>query len=127
MPSIDGVHIHLIHEDMSRPLHFLLSAVFLAGALGLSGCVGTMYDETYTYHKNHFKPPQEIPKGEASAEAILGSLDKKPGGAGADASALLPAGDVPGLPPAGVPDAGGIPAPGAPAAPAAPPAAPPPN
>jgi len=124
MPRVDGVHIHLINEGMSRPLQFLLSAVFLAGALGFSGCVGTLYDETYTYHKNHFKPPQEIPKGEASAEAILGSLDKKPGGAGADSGALPPPGDVPGLPPAGLPDAGGIPAP---AAPAAPPAAPPPN
>ncbi|MEP6670656.1 MAG: hypothetical protein ABJF10_15975 [Chthoniobacter sp.] len=100
---------------MSRPLHFLLSAVFLAGALGFSGCVGTMYDETYSYHKNHFKPPQEIPKGEASAEAILGSLDKKPA-PGADAGGLPAAGDIPGLPPAGLPD---------PAAPAIPPPAPP--
>ena len=118
MPSIDAEHIHLLHEDMSRPLHFLLSAVFLAGALGFSGCVGTLYDETYSYHKNHFKPPQENQK-EASAEAILGSLEKKPAGSGADSGGLPPAGDIPGLPPAGLPD------PGAPAAPALPPPAPP--
>ncbi|MEI9896839.1 MAG: hypothetical protein WDN28_24040 [Chthoniobacter sp.] len=71
---------------MSRPFHFVLPAVFLAGALGFSGCVGTLYDETYSYHKNHFKPPQENMKGEASAEAILGSLDKKSEGSATDAT-----------------------------------------
>ena len=127
MPSIDGVGFHCIHEVMSRPFRFVLPAVFLAGALGLSGCVGTLYDSTYTNRKNYFKPPED--KTEVSAQAILGALDKK-APAGADATmpgGLPPAGDVPGLPPAGLPDAGAIPAPGAPAAPAAPATPPPPN
>jgi hypothetical protein len=106
---------------MSRPSRFFVSAIFLAGALSFTGCVGTLYDDMYSNRKTHFKPPEE--KKETSAESILGALDTKPGGAGADA-ALPPAGDVPGLPPAGLPDAGagGLPAPAAPSAPAAPPA-----
>ena len=107
---------------MSRPFHFLFPAVFLASALAVTGCVGTIYDKTYSYQKNHFKPPED--KKEVSAETILGALDKKPDAA-ADAAALdVP--NVPGLPPAGLPapapDAAapaipGLPAPGAPAAP----------
>jgi hypothetical protein len=85
-----------------------------------------MYDNTYSYRRNHFKPPED--KKEASAESILGALEKKTPGAGADAGGLPPAGEVPGLPPAGLPDAGagGIPAPAAPPG-APPPAVPPPN
>jgi hypothetical protein len=119
MPSIDGAQIHCIHQDMSRPIHFLLPAVFLASALVFTGCVGTIYDRTYSYKKNHFRPPEE--KKEVSAETILGALDKKPD-AGADAAAL-PDVPVPGLPPAGLPPAApdaaipGLPPPAAPAAP----------
>jgi hypothetical protein len=107
---------------MSRPFCLVLPVVFLAGALGFTGCVGTIYDNTYSYNKNHFKPPED--KTDVSAQSILGALEKK--GAAPTADAGLPggpppAGEVPGLPPAGLPDAaGGIPAP------AAPPAAPPP-
>jgi len=108
---------------MSRPFSPLFSVVFLASALGFSGCVGTIYDRTYSYKRNYFKPPEE--KKEVSAESILGALDKKDTGA-ADAAAAAPPPDVPGLPPAGLPapaapDAApaipGLPAPGAPAAP----------
>lgn len=118
------MHSLLLHGIMSRPLRFLLPAVFAASTLGLSGCVGTIYDQTYSYHKTHFKPPEERHDKEASAESILGALDKKAPAAGAEAGGLPPA-DVPGLPPAGLPDAGAAPAPAAPPAPA--PAAPPPN
>jgi hypothetical protein len=112
---------------MSRPLRFLLPAVLAASTLGLTGCVGTLYDQTYSYHKNHFKPPEEKHEKEASAESILGAIDKKNPPGGADAAALPPAGDIPGLPAAGMPDAGGAAAPApAPAAPPAP-ATPPPN
>ena len=108
---------------MSRPFRFVLPAVLLAGALGLSGCVGTIYDNTYSNRKTHFKPDSENKK-DASAESILGALDKRAPANGADAAlgGPPPAGEVPGLPPAGLPDAGGLPAPAAPA-----PAAPPPN
>jgi len=105
---------------MSRPLRFLLSAVFAASTLGLSGCVGTIYDQTYSYHKTHFRPPEEKHERDASAESILGALDKKAPAAGADASGLPPA-DVPGLQPPGLPDPGAAPAPAAPPAPAVPP------
>jgi hypothetical protein len=127
MPSIDDGHIHLIHEVMSRPFRFVLPAVFLAGAFGISGCVGTLYDETYSYNKNHFKPPKEEHGKEASAEAILGALEPKTPATGADTGAsagLPPAGDIPGLPaPAApaAPDAAAAPAP------PAPPAVPPPK
>ena len=105
---------------MSRPFRFLPPAVFLASALSFAGCVGTLYDQTYSYHKNHFKPPGEDKKEEVSAETILGALDKKAdgaGAAGADAVAPPPA-DIPGLPPAGLPapDAA-VPPPAAPAVP----------
>ena len=123
MPSIDVAGVHFIHEAMSRPFRFVLPAVFLAGALGFSGCVGTIYDPMYSNRNLHYKVPED--KREVSAETILGALDKKAPANGADAA--VPggppaAGEVPGLPPpAGLPDAGGIPAPAAPAAPAAPP------
>jgi hypothetical protein len=128
MPSIDAGCSHFIHKVMSRPFRLVLPTVFLAAACGLSGCVGTIYDPMYSNRKNHFKAPEE--KGGASAESILGALDKtKTPGAGAEAAipgGPPPAGEVPGLPPAGgLPEAGAAPAPAAPAAPA--PAAPPPN
>jgi hypothetical protein len=108
---------------MSRPFRFLLSAVMLTGALGFTGCVGTIYDPMYSNRNTHFKAPEERTRGEASAESILGAVDShKTGGAGADAGGLPPAAgspDIPGLPAPGLPEA----APGAPAAPA--PAAPP--
>jgi hypothetical protein len=106
---------------MSRPLRFLVPAVLVASTLGLSGCVGTIYDQTYSYRKTHYKPPQEKHEKEASAESILGALEKKNPAAAPDATGLPPAGDIPGLPPAGMPDAGGA-APAAPPAPAVPPA-----
>src|SRR5579862_4203692 len=122
---------------MSRPNRILVSGVLMVAALALSSCVGTIYDRTYSYQKNYYKPAKD--KKEASAESIMGALDKKQpdanslldAGPGAGAPAGLPPADagVPGLPPAGAPDAG---APGAPgAAPAAgaipgiPPATPP--
>jgi len=120
---------------MSRPFRLLLPGVFLVAALVLSSCVGTIYDRTYSYQKNYFKPPKE--KQTASAETILG-----PGETKTDPNALLengapnglpPAADVPGLaPPPGLPDPNAAPpgAPGAPAAPAIPgipPATPPPG
>ena len=119
MPSIDGTPVHLIHEVMSRPIRFIFPAVFLASALSFAGCVGTIYDKTYSYNKTYFKPDLEEKKNEASAETILGALDTKPTGPGNDAAP--PPADVPGLPAAGLPapDAGAMP----PAAP--PPAAPP--
>jgi hypothetical protein len=124
MPSIDVTPLHFIQKAMSRPFRLVLPVVFLTGALGFTGCVGTIYDNTYSYNKNHFKPPED--KGDVSAQSILGALEKKGPAPGADAGlpgGPPPGGEVPGLPPAGLPDAGGIPAP---AAPAAPPAAPPP-
>lgn len=105
---------------MSRPFRFLLSALMLAGALGFTGCVGTIYDPMYSNRKTHFKAPEERAKGEASAESILGSLEgRKTEGAGADAGGLPPAGgpEIPGLPAPGLPDPGAAPAAPAPAAP----------
>jgi hypothetical protein len=106
---------------MFRPFRFVLPVVLAAGALGFSGCIGTMYDDMYSYKKNRFKPPQE----KHEADSYLSALDK-PAGAATDAAVpggLPPAGDIPGLPPAGAPDAGAPPAPAAPApaAPAEPP------
>jgi hypothetical protein len=114
MPSIDGVHDHCIQEVMSRPIRPFFPVILLAGAVGLTGCVGTIYDRTYSYKRNYFKPDED--KKEASAESILGALDQKPD-AGAPDAAVLPPPDVPGLPPAGLPapDAG-VPAPPPPAA-----------
>ena len=93
---------------MSRPFSFLLSAVFLASALSFTGCVGTIYDRTYSNKMTYFKPPED--KKEVSADTILKSLDTKP----ADTSgAAVPGLDSPtGLPPAGLPapDAGAAPA-----------------
>jgi hypothetical protein len=112
----------------------------MVAALAFSSCVGTIYDRTYSYQKNYYKPAKD--KKEVSAEAIMGVMDKKQpdanalldnGAPGAGAPAGLPPADggVPGLPPPGAPDAG-APAAGAPgAAPAAgaipglPPATPP--
>jgi len=111
------MHVHLIHEVMSRPFRFLFSAVFIASALSFAGCVGTIYDKTYSYNKTYFKSDIEDKK-EASAETILGALDTKPAATGGDA-AVPPATDVPGLP-----AAGGLPAPDAGAG--MPPAVPPP-
>jgi hypothetical protein len=125
MQSIDAMRIHPLHGVMSRPLRFLVPAVLAASTLGLSGCVGTIYDPMYSNRKNYFRPPEEKHEKEASAESILGALDKKAPAGAADATGLPPAGDIPGLPPAGMPDAGGAAAP-APAAPPAP-AVPPPN
>jgi hypothetical protein len=128
---------------MSRPFRIVLPGIYLIAGLALSSCVGTIYDRTYSYHKNYFKPPKE--KSTVSADAILGPVDKK-----MDPNALLdsappggqpPAPDVPGLPPpGGLPDpnaappgmaAPGAPAapgiPGVPAAPGTPPATPPPG
>jgi len=110
---------------MSRPFHPLLSTLFLASALGLAGCFGTIYRSTYSYKKNYFKPPEEDKK-EASAETILGALDKKSEGATPDAApGAPPAGDAAGMP-AGLPapDAGvpAMPPAAAPAPAAAPPA-----
>lgn len=116
------MRIHPLHGVMSRPLRFLFPAVLVASTLGLSGCVGTMYDQTYSYRKNHFRPPEEKHEHEASAESILGALEKKNPSASPDATGLPPAGDIPGLPPAAAPDAGAAPAPAAPPAPAVPPA-----
>ena len=127
MPGIDDSPIPCLDQAMSRPFRHLLPVLFLACALGLSGCVGTIYDQTYSYRRNHFKPPEE--RTEASADSILGALDKKPGAGAPDAGAALGAPDVPGLPPAGgaaapaAPDAGAGAIPGLPAPP--PPAAPP--
>jgi hypothetical protein len=98
---------------MSRPLRFVLPAVLVASTLSFTGCVGTIYDQTYSYKKNHFKAPEEKHEKEASAESILGAIDKKNPAGGADSNALPPA-EVPGLAPAGLPDAGGAaPAPAA--------------
>ncbi len=115
MPSIDGMHVHLIHEVMSRPFRFLFPAIFIASALSFAGCVGTIYDKTYSYKKTYFRSDIEDKK-EASTETILGALDTKP--AGADEATTLPPADVPGLPPAGLPapDAAGA-VPGLPAVP----------
>jgi hypothetical protein len=87
-------------------------------------CVGTIYDQTYSNRKNYFKPPTE--KKEVSAEAILGAVDAHAPPATPDAAvggALQPGGDIPGLPPAGMPGVPGLDA-VPPAAPA--PAVPPP-
>ena len=124
MRSIDGWCILLLHEVMSRPFRFLLPAVIVASTLGFSGC-GTIYDNMYSYHKTHFKPPkeEETHAKEPSAEALLGEIDKnKPAGQdGAVQPGLPPAGDIPGLPPTTPAPDGAAPAPGAPPAPAAPP------
>ena len=118
------MRIHPLHGVMSRPLRFLVPAVLVASTLGLSGCVGTIYDPLYSNRKTHFKPPEERHEKEASAESILGALEKKNPAGSPDATGLPPAGDIPGLPPAGMPDAGGAaPAPAAPPAPALPPPA----
>jgi hypothetical protein len=124
---------------MSRPLRFVLPVLFLAVALAFSSCVGTIYDHTYSYRRNYFKPPEE--KKDLAAESILRGLDKKsdtqllPGDNPPAAGGLpAPAADIPGLPPAvppptGLPDPGAAPAaPGAPAIPGIPgaPATPPP-
>lgn len=106
---------------MSRPLRILLSGVLLASGLAFSSCVGTLYDRTYTYKRNYFKPPKEGPT--VSAESILGPekrneiLDS-----GAPGGLPAPGGDLPPPGAAPAPDAG---IPGVPAAP--PPAPPPPN
>ena len=97
---------------MSRPLHFALPVLFLATALAFSSCVGTIYDHTYSYRRNYFKPPEE--KKDLAAESILRGLDKKsdtqllPGDTPPAAPGGLPApaADIPGLPPAGAPPAG---------------------
>ncbi|EDY18960.1 hypothetical protein CfE428DRAFT_3618 [Chthoniobacter flavus Ellin428] len=112
---------------MSRPFRFLLPAVFVASAVGLTGCVGTIYDNTYSYHKNHFVPPREdaVAHGkEPSAEALLGDAEKnKPATDAGSPAGLPPAGEIPGLPPAAAPGAPAAPDAAAPApAPAAPPA-----
>jgi len=97
-------------------------------SLGLTACVGTIYDRMYSYNNTHFKPLAE--KKEASAADVLKQLEQNkktpPDG-------LPPADGVPGLQPpgTGMPDAappGGMPAiPGLPgAAPSAPPPVPPP-
>lgn len=112
MRRIDATHIHPLHEVMSRPLRLLFPAVLVASTLGFTGCVGTIYDQTYSYHKNHFKPPEEKRTADASAESILGALDKK--APATDAAGLPPAGDIPGLPAPGVPDPGAAPAPATP-------------
>jgi len=132
MRRIDAARILILHGDMSRPFRFLLPVVFVASAVGLTGCVGTIYDKTYSYHKNHFVPPKEdaVAHGkEPSAEALLGEVDKNKPATDAGAPGGLPPADIPGLPPAapapGAPDAAAPAAP-APAAPPAP-ATPPPN
>jgi len=104
---------------MSRPFRFLFPAVIIASALSFAGCVGTIYDRTYSYKKTYFKSDVEDKK-EASAETILGALNTTPGSTGAEGAA--PATDVPGLPAAGLPapDAGAAPAvPGLPPVPPA--------
>jgi hypothetical protein len=113
---------------MSRPVRFVLPGLALAAALAFSSCVGTIYDRTYSYQRNYFKPPKE--KHEAAEDtAVLGALSTpSPAGDAAVGAAGLPApADVPGLAaPPGLPDAGAAGAPPAtpPAAPAAPPAPP---
>ena len=103
---------------MSRPFRLLLPVVLPSLALAFSSCVGTIYDRTYSYQRNYFKPPQE--SKDTLAESIIKGMEKKP----SDADALL--GAAPGAP--GAPDAAGLPPPAGLPDPAAmtPPAVPPP-
>ena len=139
--AIDGGAICRLHRVMSRPHRILVPGVFVVAALAFSSCVGTIYDRTYSNKKNYYKPAKERL---ASADAIMGAIDKKQpdantlldstaGPGGAAPTGLPPAdGGVPGLPPPGAPDAGapagapgGAPAPAAGAIPGLPPATPP--
>ena len=123
MPVIDGARVNPLNQVMSRTFRPLLPAVFLALPVCFSACVGTRYDRTYSYKKNYFKKPAD--KKEVSAEAILGAVDSKTPPANPDAGpgGLQPGGDIPGLPPAGMPAVPGL---DALPPPAAPPAVPPP-
>jgi hypothetical protein len=109
---------------MSRPFRHLLSGVSLIAALALSGCVGTIYDRTYSYQKNYFKPPKD--KATVSAESILGptghsdtaTLDNpvpgglpEPGAPAAPAPGMAAPDAIPGLPPATPPTPPGTPPP----------------
>jgi hypothetical protein len=108
----------------------------MIAALTFSSCTGTIYDRMYSYQRNYYKPPKE--KNTASAESLMGAMDKKQPDASALLDAAAPAANpaalppadagVPGLPPAGGPEAaapGAPPAAGAPAIPGLPPATPP--
>jgi hypothetical protein len=111
---------------MSRPFRFLFPVVLPALALAFSSCVGTIYDKTYSYQRNYFKPPREAK--DSLAESIIKGMEKKN-----DADSLLGpvtppvGGTLDGAlpPPAGLPDPAAIPG-AAPAIPGLPPAAPPP-
>src|SRR5687768_7871271 len=52
MPGIDDPRANLLHEAMSRPIRLFLPAACALLSLGLSACVGTLYDRMYSNKKN---------------------------------------------------------------------------
>lgn len=102
MPGIDDRRANLLHEVMSRPFCLFLPAACAALSLGFTACVGTVYDRMYSNKKTHYKAPAE--KKEASAEDLLGTVDKADPNAAppVDPGAALPppGAEIPGLPPA---------------------------
>lgn len=54
---------------MSRPVRYIIPAIFLSASLCFTGCK-TIYSDTYSPRRNHFIPLKPKPKAEPIAPVI---------------------------------------------------------